>query len=309
MKRAFITGITGQDGSYLAELLLEKGYEVHGLVRRTSTFENWKRIEHLKGKITTHYGDMTDPFSLLHALKKIRPDEIYNLAAQSHVQVSWETPWYTAQTTGIGVLNLLEAVRVLDMEKTVRIYQASTSELFSGNEGYELHENTPKDPASPYGTAKLYGYQISKNYREAFGMFICNGILFNHESERRGDNFVTKKIINAVLAGEDEVRLGNTEAKRDWGYAPEYMEAAWRMLQHDKPDDYVVATGVSFSVEQFVEWTREESKKPLSIVHDSKYMRPVDVQMLKGSPKKIETILGWKAQTYGRKLIRKMLGL
>ena len=220
MKVALITGITGQDGSYLAELLLDKGYEVHGLIRRSSTF-NKSRIDHLRGKIHYHYGDMTDPFSLLWVIKKCQPDEIYNLAAQSHVQVSWETPWYTAQTTGIGVLNLLESVRVLGLEKKTRIYQASTSELFSGKEPIPQNEETPKDPVSPYGTAKLYAFQICKNYREAFGMFISNGILFNHESYRRGDNFVTKKICNDAPNGK--VTLGNTDASRHWGYAPEYV--------------------------------------------------------------------------------------
>src|SRR3989344_7655083 len=257
MKKALITGITGQDGSYLAELLLEKGYAVHGLVRRTSSLFNKERVEHLRGKIHYHYGDMTDPFSLLWVLKKTEPDEIYNLAAQSHVQVSWETPWYTAQTTGIGVLNLLESVRILGIEKKIKIYQASTSELFSGREKTKQNENTLKDPMSPYGTAKLYGFQIAKNYREAFGMFICNGILFNHESPRRGDNFVTKKIVNSIKDGE--VHLGNLEARRDWGLASEYMEMAWLMLQQKKPDDYVVVTGETHSVKEFLVTVQEIS--------------------------------------------------
>lgn len=299
--KALITGITGQDGSYMAELLLSKGYEVHGIVRRTSSLYNNERIEHLRDKVTLHYGDMTDPFSLLWILKKIEPDEIYNFAAQSHVQVSWETPWYTAQTTGIGVLNLLESVRVL--EQTPRVYQASTSELFRGTEGIQ-NENTPKDPVSPYGTAKLYGYQIAKNYREAFGMYICNGILFNHESNRRGTNFVTKKIIEDAKKGE--VRLGNLEAKRDWGFAPEYMEAAWAMLQQDTPDDYVVATGETHSVQEFVEWVKE-AVGDFRVVLDSKYLRPVEVHTLQGDAGKIKEKLGWVATTRGKELVLKML--
>lgn len=293
MKKALITGISGQDGSYLAELLLSKGYEVHGLVRRTSSLFNSSRLEHLRGKVEYHYGDMTDPFSLLWVLKKVRPDEVYNLAAQSHVQVSWETPWYTAQTVGIGLLNLLEAIRVLDLSP--KIYQASTSELFNGTEGIQ-NEETPKDPVSPYGTAKLYAYQIAKNYRQAFGMFICNGILFNHESSRRGANFVTKKIIDS----DGEVRLGNVEAKRDWGYAPEYVEAMWLMLQRDTPDDYVIATGEAHSVREFAEWAG------VQIIYDPKFDRPIDVPHLQGDPFKAKIELGWEAKTKGRDLINKM---
>lgn len=300
--RAFITGITGQDGSYLAELLLDKGYEVHGLVRRSSTF-NTGRIDHIRSRLTLHYGDITDPFSLLWALKKSNPDEVYNLAAQSHVQVSWETPLYTAQTTGLGLLNLLESIRVLGISP--KIYQASTSELYSGdpNEAPQ-DENTKFNPVSPYGTAKLYAFQIAKNYREAFGMFICNGILFNHESARRGDNFVTKKIINALKVGE--VHLGNTDAKRDWGFAPEYMEMAWKMLQQDKPDDYVVATGETHSVKEFIEWAKEVSGKELKVVVDKQYIRPNDVDHLEGNPKKAREKLGWGAKVKGKELAKKM---
>lgn len=298
-KKALITGITGQDGSYLAELLLSKGYEVHGLVRRASTF-NRQRIEGLDIKL--HYSDMTDPFSLIWALKESQPDEIYNLAAQSHVQVSWETPFYTAQTTGIGVLNLLEAVRVLGISP--KIYQASTSELFDGlNPPY--NEESRMNPVSPYGTAKLYAYQICKNYREAFGMFICNGILFNHESARRGDNFVTKKIINEAPKGE--VHLGNTEAKRDWGYAEEYVEGMWRMLQQDKPDDYVLATGETHSVKEFVEWVEKAVGHKIKIIHDTGYDRPVDVPELRGDASKAEKELGWKATIKGESLVNKMI--
>lgn len=295
-KIALITGITGQDGSYLAEILLSKGYEVHGLLRRSSSF-NKQRIDHLRGKIHYHYGDMTDPFSLMWALKKSNPDEVYNLAAQSHVQVSWETPWYTAQTTGIGMLNLLESIRVLGI--TPKIYQASTSELFKGTEGIQ-NEDTPKDPVSPYGTAKLYAYQLAKNYREAYGMFICNGILFNHESPRRGDNFVTKKIVNE--AGSGEVSLGNTDASRDWGYAPEYMEMAWKMLQQDKPDDYVIATEETHTVKDFVEWVSESIGHEVKIIHQSDYDRPVDVPVLKGDASKAKRELGWKPKVKAKEL-------
>jgi GDPmannose 4,6-dehydratase len=299
--RALITGVTGQDGSYLAELLLEKGYEVYGLVRRSSSF-NSARIDHIRDRITTFYGDMTDPFSLLWALKESNPDEVYNLAAQSHVRVSWETPYYTAQTTGIGVLNLLEAIRVLGISP--KIYQASTSEMFNGTEGL-INENTTKDPVSPYGTAKLYAFQICKNYREAYGMFICNGILFNHESARRGDNFVTKKIINEAPKGK--VKLGNTEASRDWGYAPEYVEGMWRMLQQDKPDDYVLATGETHTVKEFVEWVERELGHEIKIIHDQNYDRPHDVPKLLGNASKAKKILGWEAKVKGQELVNKML--
>jgi len=301
-KVALITGITGQDGSYLAEILLEKGYEVHGLIRRSSTF-NRQRIEHLRDKIHLHYGDMTDPFSLIWALKNSNPDEVYNLAAQSHVQVSWETPLYTAQTTGVGVLSLLEAIRVLGMNP--KVYQASTSELFTGLEQSKQNELTEKNPVSPYGTAKLYGYQIAKNYRDAFGMFICNGILFNHESERRGINFVTMKIVNDAPSGE--VRLGNVEASRDWGYAKEYMEAAWLMLQQDKPDDYVIATGETHTVKEFVTWVAGALDRPVRIIHDKDYDRPVDVPVLCGDASKAEKVLGWKPVIKGQKLAEIMV--
>jgi GDPmannose 4,6-dehydratase len=297
MKRALITGITGQDGSYLAELLLSKGYEVHGLLRRSSSF-NKQRIDHLRGKIIYHYGDMTDPFSLLWALKKSNPDEVYNLAAQSHVQVSWETPWYTAQTTGIGVLNLLEAIRVLGIKP--KIYQASTSELFSGLEIGMQNEQTPKDPVSPYGTAKLYAFQLCKNYREAYSMFICNGILFNHESPRRGDNFVTKKIVND--AGSGHVSLGNVNASRDWGYAPEYMEAAWSMLQKEKPDDYVIATGETHTVQEFTGYVEKAIGHTVVIYHDSEYIRPNDVPVLCGDAYKAKKELGWEPKVKAEEL-------
>jgi len=299
-KVAFVSGVNGQDGSYLAELLLKKGYEVHGLVRRASTF-NREKIEGLDIKL--HYGDMTDPYSLLWALKESKPDEVYNLAAQSHVQVSWETPWYTAQTTGIGVLNLLEAIRVLGISP--KIYQASTSELFDGLSKETYTEESRMNPVSPYGTAKLYAYQICKNYREAYGMFICNGILFNHESKRRGDNFVTKKIINEAPKGE--VHLGNTDASRDWGYAPEYVEGMWRMLQQEKPDDYILATGQTNTVKEFVGWVEEVTGRPIKILSQDDYNRPTDVPMLKGNPSKAKEKLGWVAKTRGKDLVNKMI--
>ena len=302
-KIAFITGITGQDGSYMADFLLAKGYEVHGLVRRSSTF-NTQRIDHIRDKLTLHYGDMTDPFSLLWALKKSMPDEIYNFAAQSHVQVSWETPYYTSQTTGVGVLNLLEAVRFIGLK--CKIYQASTSELYSGRpEEAPQDENTKFDPVSPYASAKLYGYYIAKNYREAFKMFVVNGILFNHESIRRGDNFVTKKIINAVEKGE--VHLGNIDASRDWGYAKDYIEMAWLMLQQEKPDDYVVATGETHTVREFIQWVEEETGKKLKVIIDPAYIRPHDVEHLCGNPKKAQDTLNWKPKIKGKDLVKKML--
>jgi GDPmannose 4,6-dehydratase len=299
-KRALVSGINGQDGSYLAELLLSKGYEVHGLIRRASTF-NRQRIEGLDIKL--HYGDMTDPFSLLWALKASQPDEVYNLAAQSHVQVSWETPYYTAQTVGIGVLNLLEAIRVLGLSP--KIYQASTSELFDGLSKEKYNEESRMNPVSPYGTAKLYAYQICKNYREAFGMFICNGILFNHESERRGDNFVTKKICNEAPKGE--VHLGNIDAKRDWGWAPNYVEGMWRMLQQKKPDDYVLATGETHSVKEFVGWVEKAVGHKIKIIHDKDYERPTDVPVLCGDASKAKRKLKWKAKIKGQNLVNKML--
>lgn len=289
------------DGSHLADLLLKKGYEVHGLVRRSSTF-NRERLNHIHDKIQLHYGDMTDPFSLLWALKASKPDEVYNLAAQSHVQVSWETPWYTAQTTGIGVLNLLEAIRVLGLK--CKIYQASTSELFDGLSKKPYTEESEKNPVSPYGTAKLYGFQIAKNYREAHGMFICNGILFNHESERRGINFVTMKIIRDAVNGC--VTLGNIKAKRDWGYAPHYCEAMWRMLQQDSPDDFVIATGITTSVEQFVKYVEKHIGHRIEIIHDDSYDRPVDVPVLQGCPEKARRVLGWE-ETVGVEELAKIM--
>ena len=298
MKRALVTGCTGQDGSHIAELLLSKGYEVHGLIRRSSTF-NRQRIEGMDIKL--HYGDLTDPFSILWALKESNPDEIYNFGAQSHVQVSWETPLYTAQTTGLGVLNILEAVRVLGINP--KIYQASTSELFDGmNPPY--NEGSEKNPVSPYGTAKMYGFQIAKNYREAYGMFVCNGILFNHEGPRRGVNFVTQKIVQEADKGF--VNLGNVDAERDWGYAPEYVEAAWRMLQQDKPDDYVIATGEMHSVKDFVGYVEKACGHEIKIIHDKGYDRPHDVPKLQGDASKAKKELGWEPTVKAEELAKIM---
>lgn len=313
MKKALITGITGQDGSYLAELLLSKGYEVHGLVRPTST-SNRQRIDHIfpegEREKYLHYGDLTDVFSIIQTLIEVKPDEVYNLGAQSHVAVSWQIPAYTAQTTGFGVLNLIHSIKILQdigvLKKDCKIYQASTSELYSGKKGEApQNENTKFDPVSPYGSAKLYAFQIAKNYREAFGMFICNGILFNHESPRRGDNFVTKKIVNAVPKGE--VHLGNLDASRDWGYAPEYVEGMWLMLQQDKPDDYILATGETNTVKDFIGWVEELTGKTLKVIKDSRYARPHDVDLLCGDPTITKAKLGWSAKTKGKDLAKKML--
>lgn len=303
-KIALIFGVTGMDGSYLAEFLLDNGYTVHAMLRRSSTF-NRQRIEHLRGKIHYHYGDVTDPFSIMWIIKKSKPQEIYNLSAQSHVQVSWETPWLTAQITGVGVLNILESVRVLGMEKKVRIYQASTSELFSGLDGGKQNEETIKNPASPYGTAKLYGFQIAKNYREAYGMHISNGILFNHEGYRRGDNFVTKKI--CLDSKKGETHLGNLDTERDWGWAPQYVEGMWMMLQQETPDDYVLATGESHSIGEFVGWVEEETGKKLKVILDPEYARPTEVPKLCGDSSKAERVLGWKATVKGKDIAKKVL--
>ena len=303
-KTALLTGLTGQDGSYLAELLLSKGYAVHGIVRRSSTYPAGnERIEHFRGKIQLHYGDMTDPFSLLWAIKKSNPDEIYNLAAQSHVQVSWETPLYTAQTTGIGVLNLLEAMRVLDCK--AKVYQASTSEMYRGD-GTVIDEKTPFDPISPYGSAKMYAHNICRNYREAYGMFISCGILFNHESPRRGKNFVTKKIVDEAKK-HGKVRLGNTSSERDWGYAKSYVNAMWLMLQEDKPDDYVIATGVTTTIKQFIALVEKAIGKKIKVIIDKDYKRPNDVHCLRGNPAKARKKLKWKNDVDIKELVNIMV--
>lgn len=298
-KTALIFGVGGQDGSYLAELLLSKKYRVVGVIRRAST-DNRQRIEHIKG-LELRYGDITDPFSVMWAIKETKPDEIYNLAAQSHVKISWEMPYYSAQVDAIGVLNVLESARLLAPK--ARIYQASTSELFDGlNPPY--NEESVKNPVSPYGTAKLYGFQIAKNYRDGWKMYVCNGILFNHESPRRGKNFVTQKIVESADSGQ--VRLGNINAKRDWGWAPEYMEMAWRMLQQKKPDDYVVATGESHSVKEFVGWVEEVCGHKIKIIHDKDYERPTDVPELIGDATKAQKKLKWKANIKSKQLAKKM---
>lgn len=328
-KVALITGITGQDGSYLAELLLDKGYEVHGIIRRSSSF-NRGRIEHLyideliedshkHQKVILHYGDMTDSMSITRIIREIQPDEIYNLAAQSHVQVSFEVPEYTADTDAVGVLRILEAVHFLGLEKKTKIYQASTSELFGQVEEIPQKETTPFHPRSPYSVAKLYGLWIMRNYRESYGMFCANGILFNHESERRGENFVTRKITlsaSRIANGyQRKLYLGNLSALRDWGYAKDYVECMWLMLQQNKPDDFVIATGEQHTVREFCDLAFAEAGIPLewkgdgvnekgynkctgdSIVEvDPKYFRPCEVQTLLGDPTKAKTVLNWNPQ-------------
>jgi GDPmannose 4,6-dehydratase len=329
-KVALITGITGQDGSYLAELLLDKGYDVHGIIRRSSSI-NTERIDHLYNnpKLKLHYGDVTDSLSLMGVIKKHKPTEIYNLAAQSHVKVSFETPEYTAQVDALGTLKLLESVRLLGMEDKVRIYQASTSELYGLVQEIPQKETTPFYPRSPYGVAKLYGYWIVKNYRESYNMFCCSGILFNHESPRRGFNFVTKKITDAlynISQGKQEyLALGNLNALRDWGHAKDYVRAMWMMLQQDTPEDFVIATGKQFSIREFVEqaapyfnmnieWKGEgleevgiDTKTGKEIVRvDPKYFRPAEVETLLGDATKARTILGWSPEYDFKSLVKEM---
>ena len=328
MKKALITGITGQDGSYLAEFLLKKGYEVHGIVRRASLI-NTHRIDHIYEKLKLHYGDLTDPVSIMGVIKEVEPCEIYNLGAQSHVKVSFKIPEYTGQVDAMGTLRVLEAVRMLGMEKDVRIYQASTSELYGGIGDAPLTETTPFHPRSPYGVAKLYGYWIIKNYREAYGMHCSSGILFNHESERRGETFVTRKItrgLSRISVGMEKLlRLGNIHAKRDWGHARDYVEAMWLMLQQDKPDDYVIATGEQHSVKDFVneaaqyfgfklDWMGEgldetafdwNTKRPIIII-DPEYFRPAEVESLLGDATKAKEVLGWEPKTSFKELVEEM---
>ncbi|MEV0792154.1 GDP-mannose 4,6-dehydratase [Kribbella sp. NPDC050459] len=316
MKKAFITGITGQDGSYLAELLLAKGYEVHGLIRRASTF-NTKRIDHLyedphaqDKRLFLHYGDLTDGSRLVTLLASIQPAEVYHLAAQSHVRVSFDEPEYTGDTTGMGTTRLLEAIRMIGLD--CRFYQASSSEMFGATPPPQ-NEDTPFYPRSPYGAAKLYSYWMTRNYREAYDMFAVNGILFNHESPRRGETFVTRKITRAVarikLGLEQRLYLGNLEASRDWGYAPEYVEGMWRMLQHDTPADYVIATGTSYSVRDFVALSFEHVGLDWEkyVDHDQRYERPTEVDSLIGDASKATTELGWKAQVHVPELVRIMV--
>ncbi|MCL2454404.1 MAG: GDP-mannose 4,6-dehydratase [Micrococcales bacterium] len=315
-RRALITGITGQDGSYLAELLLMKGYEVHGLIRRASTF-NTSRIDHLyrdeheQGtRLFLHHGDLTDGSRLAVLLDAIRPHEVYNLAAQSHVRVSFDEPEHTGEATAMGSTRLLEAIRMVNLD--CRYYQASSSEMFGATPPPQS-EWTPFYPRSPYGAAKVYAYWMTKNYREAYGMFAVNGILFNHESPRRGETFVTRKITRAVariLAGEQkDLYLGNLDAVRDWGYAPEYVEAMWRMLQHDEPSDYVVATGTSATIRDFLSASFEhvglDWRKHVRF--DERYLRPTEVDALIGDPRKAEQTLGWKAKIHAEDLARLMV--
>lgn len=340
-KIALITGITGQDGSYLAEFLLEKGYEVHGILRRSSSF-NTERIEHLyfdewvkdmkkSRQINLHYGDMTDSSSLIRIIQTVKPDEIYNLAAQSHVKVSFDVPEYTAETDAVGTLRLLEAVRILGLEKKTRIYQASTSELYGLVQEVPQKETTPFYPRSPYGVAKLYGFWITKNYRESYGMFAVNGILFNHESERRGENFVTRKITLAaarIAQGlQDKLYMGNLDSLRDWGYAKDYVECMWMILQHPEPEDFVIATGEMHSVREFctlafaevgieISWEGtgvdekgiDKATGRVLVEVDPKYFRPAEVEQLLGDPTKARTLLGWNPRkTSFRELIRIMV--
>ncbi len=340
-KVALITGITGQDGSFLAEFLLEKGYEVHGILRRSSSF-NTQRIEHLyldewirdtkqSRLVNLHWGDMTDTSSLIRIISIVKPTEIYNLAAQSHVKVSFDVSEYTAQADAVGVLRLLEAVRICGLDKSCRIYQASTSELYGLVQEVPQKETTPFYPRSPYGVAKLYGFWIAKNYRESYGMYAVNGILFNHESERRGENFVTRKITIAasriVMGKQDKLYLGNLNALRDWGYAKDYVECMWLMLQQDKPEDYVIATGEYHTVREFctlafkeagieLQWQGEgldekgiDKKTGRVLVEvDPKFFRPAEVEQLLGDPTKAKTNLGWNPrQTSFEDLVRIMV--
>ena len=340
-KTALITGVTGQDGAYLAELLLGKGYQVHGIKRRSSLF-NTGRIDHLfrdphvsDGKFVLHHGDMTDSSSLIHVIQKIKPDEIYNLAAQSHVAVSFEEPEYTANSDALGTLRILEAIRILGLERHTRFYQASTSELYGMVQETPQTEKTPFYPRSPYAVAKLYAYWITVNYREAYGIYACNGILFNHESPIRGETFVTRKITRALarisLGLQKTLHLGNLDAKRDWGHARDYVEMQWLMLQQDQPEDFVIATGVQYSVRDFVDaaarqlgmeiqwkgqgvneqgyWINRESGDPgIPIIEvDSRYFRPTEVQTLLGDPAKAKEKLGWKPCITFNQLVTEMV--
>ncbi len=341
LKTALITGITGQDGSFLAEFLLEKGYEVHGLLRRSSSFntgriehlylDEWVRDMHQKRLVDLHYADMTDSSSLIRVLQEVKPDEIYNLAAQSHVKVSFDVPEYTAEVDAVGCLRLLEAVRILGMTDSCRIYQASTSELYGKVQEIPQSETTPFYPRSPYGVAKQYGFWIVKNYRESYGMYAVNGILFNHESERRGENFVTRKISLAasrIAKGQQDcLYLGNLDALRDWGYAKDYIECMWLMLQQEKPEDFVIATGENHSVREFVTLAfhyagielRWEGKGldekgidvatgRVLVVVDPRFFRPAEVEQLLGDPTKARTQLGWNPQkTSFEELVRIMV--
>lgn len=336
MKKALITGITGQDGSYLAELLLEKGYEVHGMKRRASSF-NSSRIDHLyqdvhnkESRFKLHYGDLTDSSNIIRLLQEIQPDEVYNLAAQSHVKVSFDCPEYTANADGLGTLRILEAIKILGLEKKTKFYQASTSELYGLVQETPQKETTPFYPRSPYACAKLYAYWICVNYREAYGIYACNGILFNHESPRRGETFVTRKITRAAvrikLGIEDKLYLGNLSSKRDWGHAKDYVEGMWRILQQDKPQDYVLATGVTTTIRDFCKMTFAELGMDIEfkgegvnevgidkatgrviIEVDPRYFRPTEVDLLLGDSTKARTELGWKPKYDLQALIKEMV--
>ncbi|SMM98941.1 GDP-mannose 4,6-dehydratase [uncultured Candidatus Thioglobus sp.] len=336
MKKALITGITGQDGAYLAEFLLNKGYEVHGIKRRSSSF-NTDRIDHLyqdphesNQKFVLHYGDLSDSMSLVRIIQQIEPDEIYNLGAQSHVAVSFETPEYTADTVGLGALRILEAIRISGLEKKTRYYQASTSELYGEVQETPQTETTPFYPRSPYAAAKLYAYWITVNYREAYGMYACNGILFNHESPVRGETFVTRKITRALarisLGLQDTVYLGNMNALRDWGHAKDYVEMQWLMLQQDEPDDFCIATGVQYSVRDFVDfawghlgktirWAGEgldekgydSETGDLIVAVDKRYFRPTEVETLLGDPSKAKEKLGWSPKITLEEMVHEMM--
>jgi GDPmannose 4,6-dehydratase len=328
MKTALVTGITGQDGSYLTELLLQKGYEVHGIVRRASLI-NTDRIDHVYDFISLHYGDLTDSTNLVRVIQQVQPDEIYNLGAQSHVKVSFEMPEYTGMVDGLGTLRILEAVRLLGMEKKTRIYQASTSEMYGKVQEIPQSETTPFYPRSPYGVAKVYGYWIVKNYRESYGLHASSGILFNHESPRRGETFVTRKItrgLSRISTGQQDVLyLGNLNAKRDWGHAKDFVEAMWLMLQQDEPDDYVIATGEQYSVKEFVEaaapyfgmnivWRSDgmdeigvdKTTGRTVIKVDPKYFRPAEVETLLGDPSKARKNLGWEPKISFEQLVEDM---
>jgi GDPmannose 4,6-dehydratase len=335
MKKALITGVTGQDGSYLADLLLSKGYEVHGIKRRSSLF-NTGRIDHLyqdphdpNRRFTLHYGDMTDTSSLVRVIQRVQPDEIYNLAAQSHVAVSFEEPEYTANADGVGTLRVLEAIRILSLADKTRFYQASTSELYGKVQEIPQTEKTPFYPRSPYGVAKLYAYWITVNYREAYGMYACNGVLFNHESPVRGETFVTRKITRGLarikVGLQKTLFLGNLHARRDWGHARDYAEMQWLMLQQDKPEDFVIATGEQHSVREFVEvaagkinmkitWDGEgvdergyDEKGNCVVAIDPRYFRPAEVETLLGDPSKAREKLGWKPRTNFQQLVTEMV--
>jgi len=335
-KKALITGITGQDGAYLAEFLLEKGYEVHGIKRRSSSF-NTERIDHLyqdphetEQKFFLHYGDLADSMSLVRIIQQIQPDEIYNLGAQSHVAVSFESPEYTADTVGLGALRILDAIRISGLEKKTRYYQASTSELYGEVQETPQTETTPFYPRSPYAAAKLYAYWITVNYREAYGMYACNGILFNHESPIRGETFVTRKITRALarihLGLQQTLYLGNLDAKRDWGHAKDYVEMQWLMLQQEQPDDFVIATGVQYSVRDFVNFAWDHLNKKirwegegkeekgydqetgqLIVSVDSRYFRPTEVETLLGNPTKAKRKLGWEPKITLEQIVHEMM--